>query len=108
MGIGEAIVAEADRLIAHDTIRVYRVDHATQLCEPIAFQGQFLGIGRPSPEMLRVRIGEGLTGWVALHNQTIRLGDAAADPRGRQVGTARGAESMLLVPMSYEDAGRWA
>src|SRR5262245_18048255 len=38
-GIAEAIVAEADRLIRHDTIRVYRVDGITQHCEPIAFKG---------------------------------------------------------------------
>ena len=101
-GIGEAIVAEADKLIGHDTIRVYRVDHVTQTCEPIAFQGEFKDIGTPSFDRLRVRIGEGLTGWVALHNTTIRLGDAAADERGIQVGGSRGAESMLLVPMSYE------
>ena len=101
-GIGEAIVAEANRLIAHDTIRVYLVDHATEMCEPIAFHGEFLGIGTPSPEMLRLRVGEGLTGWVALHSRSMRLGDAAADPRGRQVGEPRGPESMLLVPMAYE------
>ena len=46
-GIGEAIVTEADRLIEHDTIRVYRVDHATGMCEPVAFHGEFLGIGKP-------------------------------------------------------------
>ena len=46
-GIGEAIVAGMDRLIRHDTIRVYRVDPAAQMCEPIAFQGEFSGIGRP-------------------------------------------------------------
>jgi diguanylate cyclase (GGDEF)-like protein len=102
MGIGEAIVAEADRLIRHDTIRVYRVDAISQLCEPIAFQGEFMGIGTPSAEVLRVRVGTGLTGWVALHNKTIRLGDAAADGRGMQVGGNRGPESMLLVPMTYE------
>ena len=101
-GIGETIVSEADRLIAHDTIRVYRVDHATQLCEPIAFHGEFLGIGTPTADMLRVRIGDGLTGWVALHNRSMRLGDAALDPRGRQVGQSRGPESMLLVPMTYD------
>ena len=101
-GIGEAIVAEADKLIGHDTIRVYRVDHVTQTCEPIAFQGEFTGIGTPSMEHLRLRIGEGLTGWVALHNSTIRIGDAMTDPRGRQIGQSRGPESMLLVPMSYE------
>ncbi len=101
-GIGEAIVAEADKLIGHDTIRVYRVDHVSQTCEPIAFQGEFKDIGTPSFDRLRMRIGEGLTGWVALHNATIRLGDVAADGRGVQVGGSRGAESMLLVPMSYE------
>ena len=47
-GIGEAIVAEAHALISYDTIRVYRVDHATGWCEPIAFQGMFMG--RPNPE----------------------------------------------------------
>ena len=46
-GIAEAIVAEARGLIDHDTIRVYRVDHDTGMCEPIAFQGTFLGVERP-------------------------------------------------------------
>ena len=100
-GIGGAIVAEADRLIGHDTIRVYRVDHVTEMCEPIAFQGEFLGIGRPSTEPLRVPIGQGFTGWVALHNRTLRLGDAEADAR-ILVGELRGAESILLVPMTWD------
>ena len=101
-GIGEAIVAEADRLINHDTIRVYRVDHVSGTCEPIAFQGEFMGIGRPSTEQLRMKIGEGLTGWVALNSRTIRIGDAEADPRARHVGGKRGGESMLIVPMAWE------
>ncbi|HYO44122.1 MAG TPA: EAL domain-containing protein [Candidatus Limnocylindrales bacterium] len=101
-GIGAAIVAEADQLIGHDTIRVYRVDHVTQVCEPIAFQGEFVGMGTPAMEDLRIRIGDGLTGWVALHNTTIRIGDAMSDPRGRLIGANRGPESMLLVPMPYE------
>jgi len=102
-GIGEAIVAGMDRLIPHHTIRVYRVDHQAGMCEPIAFQGEFMDIGRPSTELLRVPIGTGLTGWVALHNRPLRLGDAAADERSVQVGGSRGAESMLLVPMGWED-----
>ncbi len=101
-GIGEAIVAEADKLIRHDTIRVYRVDQSTGMCEPVAFHGEFVGIGTPSFADLRVRVGDGLTGWTALHNSTIRLGDASADGRGRRLGGSRGPESMLLVPMSYE------
>ena len=50
-GIAGAIVGEARRLIDHDTIRVYRVDHDDRRsCEPIAFQGTFLGSSDPDPE----------------------------------------------------------
>ena len=86
-GIGDTIVAEARALIGYDTLRVYRVDHESGWCEPIAFEGVFLGRTDPDPEQLRVRIGEGLTGWVAEHGQTLLLGNAhtdAAEPDRRR------------------------
>jgi diguanylate cyclase (GGDEF)-like protein len=101
-GIGETIVAEARSLVAYDTVRVYRVDHDAGWCEPIAFQGTFLGRTDPEPEMLRVRIGEGLTGWVAEHGEPLLIGDAHADARTLVVGDQTGPESMLVVPMIYE------
>ncbi len=104
--IGEAIVAEAKAIVAHDTIRVYRVDRATGWCEPIAFQGRFSGVESPTIEQLRVRIGDGLTGHVAATGRTIVSGDAATDPRAVFVGTADGPESVLAVPMRYEDEVR--
>jgi diguanylate cyclase (GGDEF)-like protein/excisionase family DNA binding protein len=105
--IGESIMSEARTLIDCDTARVYRVDDEAGLCEPIAFSGQFLGHVDPGPERLRVRVGQGMTGWVAANNRSIRSGDAAADPRGMTVGsTAEGPESMLVVPMTYEDRVR--
>ena len=87
-GIGEAIVAEADRLIGHDTIRVYRVDHATQMCEPIAFQGEFAGhrhARRPSDLRRQGRRGPDRLGRAAQRDAS---GSATrrADRRGRQVG----------------------
>src|SRR6185503_18782810 len=85
-GIGETIVSEARALIAYDTVRVYRVDHETGWCEPIAFQGVFMGRPDPEPELLRVRIGEGLTGWVAEHGEPLLLGDAHTDQRSLIVG----------------------
>jgi diguanylate cyclase (GGDEF)-like protein len=102
-GIASVIVEGTERLIEHDTIRVYRIDHDAGVCEPIAFKGTFKGSATPMLEDLRTPVGEGLTGWVAAHNQTIVVGDAAADPRSRTVCPMSEPESMLLVPMSFED-----
>ncbi len=63
-----------------------------------------MGVADPSPESLRVKIGQGLTGWVAAHKRTLRIGDAAADQRSVRRGEADQPESMLVVPMLYEDA----
>jgi len=107
-GIAQAIVAETRQLTDYDTIRVYQVDQETERCEPIAFQGNVgdsgdVGAGEgPDVDRLRMAVGEGLTGWVARHGQTIRLGDVAADPRGAPVESWGGRASALLVPMIYE------
>jgi diguanylate cyclase (GGDEF)-like protein len=102
-GIGAAIVREARRLIDYDSIRVYVVDRESATCEPIAFQGRFLGQADPSAETLRVELGVGLTGWVAVHNEPLRLGNAQQDPRSLIVSVRDEPESMLVVPMPYED-----
>jgi diguanylate cyclase (GGDEF)-like protein len=102
-GIAAVIVEGTDSLIKHDTIRVYRVDAATRMCEPIAFKGTFGGDPNPSLDKLRMPVGDGLTGWVAEHNQTILSPDADADPRSRRVYPSEIPESMLVVPMSFED-----
>ncbi|HEX8940997.1 MAG TPA: diguanylate cyclase [Candidatus Limnocylindrales bacterium] len=105
-GIGAAIVAEAGALIDYDTVRVYLVDEAAGVCEPVAFKGRFMGVEDPSPEMLRVPVGVGLTGWVAANGRPIRVGDASRDARSKTVGPERGPESLLVVPMAYEDRVR--
>ena len=61
-----------------------------------------MGTANPTAEMLRVQVGTGLTGWVAEHNEALRIGDAQADRRSVVVGRVEGPESMLLVPMSFE------
>jgi diguanylate cyclase (GGDEF)-like protein len=101
--IGAVIVEGTERLIRNDTIRVYRVDRATMTCEPIAFKGTFGGRSDPSFDELRTPVGVGLTGWVAEHNQTILSGNAGADPRGHRIHQSGAEESMLVVPMSFED-----
>jgi len=101
--IGEAIVAATRKLIDFDNIRVYRVDHERGTCEPIAFHGAFMGMPVVRAEMLRVRIGDGLTGWVAAHNKAVVVSDAESDSRGVLVGPTTGPESMLIVPVAYDD-----
>ena len=101
-GVARAIVAEARRLIDYDTIRVYVVDHEAGMCEPIAFHGSFQGSTDPDLDTLRVPVGTGLTGWVAAHGKTIRLGDAGSDPRAFNLVPSDRPESALLVPMTYE------
>ena len=44
----------------------------------------------------------GLTGWVAAHGETVRLGDALADPRSDRRRSTEGPDSMLIVPMLYD------
>jgi diguanylate cyclase (GGDEF)-like protein len=101
-GIARTIVAETRQLIDYDDIRVYHVDRDAGWCEPIAFQGLFGRTAAPKADGLRVRIGEGLTGWVAQHGTTIRLGNAIEDPRCVTLESSGEPASALLVPMIYE------
>jgi diguanylate cyclase (GGDEF)-like protein len=65
-----------------------------------------MGVAQPAPATLRVELGVGLTGWAALHNETIRLGDARTDPRSLVVSPTDEPTSMLIVPMAYDDQVR--
>ena len=101
--IAELIIEGTRRLIAHDTIRVYHVDHETGWCEPVASRGTLGESPEPDLADLRVRIGEGLTGWAAEHNETVLSGDGAGDPRSLRRFRSIASESFLAVPISFED-----
>ncbi len=101
-GIAQTIVAETRQLVEYDTIRVYRVDRDTGWCEPIAFQGSAGDASISDVARLRVPLGEGLTGWVAEHGETIRLSNALDDPRCISLESSGEPASALLVPMTYE------
>ena len=101
--IGTAICLELRELIAYHNVRVYRVEGEDVV--PIAWRGEVGAYTGEDGEQLRLRVGQGITGWVAQHGRSQYLPDAAADPRGEHVpGTEDDlAESMLLSPMIYED-----
>jgi diguanylate cyclase (GGDEF)-like protein len=101
--IGLAIASELDQLIDYHNVRVYRV--YGDECVPVAWRGQVGEYVGEDGEQLSVTVGQGITGWVALHGLAQNLGDAAADERGETIpGTEPGLdESLLLAPMLRDD-----
>jgi len=55
---------------------------------------------------IRLRLGQGIAGWVALHGQSVLVSDVASDPRHfRQadLATEFTTRSILCAPMRYQD-----
>jgi len=102
--VGQAICAELVQLIDTHNTRVYRV--VGEDCEPVAWRGQIGEYDSEDSEQLRLKVGEGITGWVARFGLAQNVGDAAHDKRARTIpGTEDDLdESLLLAPMLYEDS----
>jgi diguanylate cyclase (GGDEF)-like protein len=100
--VGRAVVEETRQVIDYHNARVYLLEPSDDLI-PIAFEGRVGAYEKVDLEILRTRMGEGFTGWVALHGQPLRVDDATTDPRGATIpGTDDVDESMLVVPMQHD------
>ena len=101
--IGMAIASELRQLIDYHNVRVYRLVGDDLI--PVAMQGQIGTYEDETPDQLRVKVGQGITGWVAANRVATNLPDAAGDPRSNTIpGTEDDLdESMLLAPMTFED-----
>lgn len=100
--VGRAIVEEVGAIVDYHNARVYVVDPDESI-NPIAFEGKVGEYEIVDWSVLRTRMGEGFTGWVALHGIPLNVGDANADSRGVQIdGTELIPESMLVVPMRHD------
>jgi diguanylate cyclase (GGDEF)-like protein len=98
--IGTAIIDQTRRVIPYDSARVYLVE-GDEL-RPIAYHGGE-EYAFETPDLLRIRVGEGIAGWVAQQGEPLILDDAGADPRAATIpGTPTVTESMLLVPLVSE------
>jgi diguanylate cyclase (GGDEF)-like protein len=101
--VGRAVVEETGRIIDYHNARVYVLEPAGELV-PIAFEGRVGEYDKVDFDLLRTRLGYGFTGWVGLHGQPLLVRDANDDPRGASIpGTDDVDESMLVVPMRYDD-----
>ncbi len=102
--MGRAIVEETGRIIDYHNARVYVIQPPDELV-PIAFEGRVGAYDEIDFELLRTQFGVGFTGWVGLHGEALLVPDANLDPRGATIpGTDDVDESMLVVPMRYDDA----
>ncbi len=100
--VAEAIIDETRTIVAYQDCRVYLLEGDDLL--PITSAGRTGGYERIDPEALRVKVGEGFSGWVARHGTPLLVGDSNADPRGLDIpGTESFDESLLVVPMRYEE-----
>jgi diguanylate cyclase (GGDEF)-like protein len=101
--VGQAIVQETRRVLDYHNARVYVLQPPDALV-PIAFEGTVGAYEKVDFDLLRTRLGEGFTGWVGQHGTPLLVPDANADPRGSTIpGTDEVDESMLVVPMRYDD-----
>ncbi|MFI5261021.1 MAG: diguanylate cyclase [Candidatus Limnocylindrales bacterium] len=100
--IGQAVVEETRRVVDYHNCRVYLIEAPDVV--PIAFKGDVGTYDTIPLDVLRTRVGEGFTGWVAEHGEPLLIHDANADPRGATIpGTDNVDESMVVVPMKYDD-----
>jgi len=101
--VGRVIVEEVATIVDYHNARVYVLDPPDDL-EPIAFEGKVGAYEIVDWSVLRTKVGEGFTGWVAANGTPLCIPDANADPRGAQIpGTDDVQESMLVVPMRHDD-----
>ena len=102
--VGRAIVEETRQIIDYHNARVYLLEAAGDVV-PIAFEGMVGEYEKVDFELLRCKLGQGFTGWVAEHGVPLLVADANGDPRGASIpGTDDVDESMLVVPMTYDGA----
>jgi diguanylate cyclase (GGDEF)-like protein len=99
--IGEAIAAELRSLVDYHNCRVF-VSDGDELI-PVAFLGELTSTAESrSLDMLRTRVGRGITGRCAQLGESIVVADAANCEFGKLIeGTDPIEESLLAVPLRY-------
>jgi HD-GYP domain-containing protein (c-di-GMP phosphodiesterase class II) len=99
--IGDEITSELRSLIDYHNCRVFVVDGDELV--PVAFRGALGADTVALPlELLRIRIGVGVTGQCAVRGESLLVGDAANCEFGHRIeGTPLIKESLVAVPLRY-------
>jgi diguanylate cyclase (GGDEF)-like protein len=87
---------ELKQLIDYHACRIFLLDPEDYL-HPITWAGL------PEQPVIRLKIGQGLAGWIALHGEAVIIPNTLEDNRVTQIaGTPVREESMIGAPLIYE------
>lgn len=104
VSVAEAVAREIASVIDWHALRFFIVEPDGQTLLPIVLRNTSPHYASETPERLRIRIGQGLAGHVAASRVAELVADVRADKRGTHIpNTDDVDESMLLVPLVYED-----
>src|SRR6202035_4655606 len=92
-------------LLPYDQCRIYLLEDDGFTLRPAYFsdtkRSEYEGV---TAETLALKVGEGITGWVAETKQGALVGDTERHPKAVHIpGTTESDESMLAVPVIFED-----
>ncbi len=104
--LAQEIIHVLEQILHYENGAVLLVDLATRRLMPLALTDQgrgpeFVAADKAYVESRDVRVGQGLTGWVAQTGQSVRLGDVRQDPR--YLAVRDDIRSELCVPLRVGD-----
>jgi diguanylate cyclase (GGDEF)-like protein/excisionase family DNA binding protein len=102
--VAGAVAQEIDSVIDWHGLRFYVLEPDGQTLEPIKLRSKVEHYSHETPDLVRLRLGHGLGGHIAATGVAEVINNAALDPRGARIpGTVDVDESMIVVPLVYED-----
>jgi diguanylate cyclase (GGDEF)-like protein len=103
-GVGEIVARQIGDIIDYDGLRFYVLQPDGQTLEAIALESRVAYYADETPELVRLRLGEGLGGTIAVAGQAEIVPDVLADPRMQDIeGSDDIDESMIVVPLVFEE-----
>jgi diguanylate cyclase (GGDEF)-like protein/excisionase family DNA binding protein len=102
--VADAVAAQIASVIDWHGLRFYLLAADGVTLEPIKLAHKVDHYAHHTPDLVRLRLGEGLGGHIAAGGEAEIVNDAAHDPRTRRItGTDDVDESMIVVPLRFED-----
>ncbi len=103
LGVGETVAEKIGEIIDYDGLRFYVLQPDGDTLEAIALRARVDYYASETPELVVLRLGEGLGGTIAVAGTAEIVPDVLADPRMQDIaGTDEIDESMIVVPLIFE------